>query len=730
MSIRIEIQGIGIVEVPDEFSDLTQEEKDNYVRQIKQQIENEKTSQTDAEIESTAEDLSFIEKFQGGLRGFAQGLSFGFADEIEAGLRTGVGLFDDYDKTVKEIRKEIDEVRKKSPTIAYASEIGGALLPSLAAGLFTGGTGTVAGLGSTGARIAATTEKAARAAKTAIGTKKAKQAEAVTKNVSDPSLLKSVAQSTAIGAGYGGLYGAGTAEEGERITEALTGAAFGGAISGVVPIAGQVGLVGLKRLGTSFGLGGKEAAEKFSDIKILQALERDGLSKQSAIEKLQAAEKLGQKDILIADLGEDLAQLGYGSQAIAGADRKKVNELLQTRGVSQSERISDAIVDQTKLKGPFNLDYIDELAAIQDAAADIAYKKAYKISVPTNTAVKHTGIDEKSRTIKLSDFFTGPRKEVVIQASKDGQKMMRAKGIESTNLATILKNEESTKEFLKTPIPTLDLHMIKRGFDSIIAKNTDAFGRVNPYGAAVTDTKNLLNKIIEKRNPVYKKANKDYSDIARLKDAFNIGIGQKRMSDGMFRKILKNFNEAEQEAFRVGLVARFKDQSEKASYTQDFTKTIFGSKKKQDLVELAFPKTPEGKQGFQNFKNIIDLEKAKLQTKTKVIGLSPTAARQEAIAEAAIDPTTGVIGRALAGDIPGAVREATAKIGERATGLSPEGAQAVARKLFLLSPQEQIKYLNTLGATERELVQKSLRAIALQTEVSAGAAVVPQILTE
>jgi hypothetical protein len=730
--MKIEIEGIGIVEVPDEFGDLDYSAQENYVAQIKEQINAEKSSEEDVAIESDAEELSLLEKLQGGARGFAQGLTFGFADEIEAGLKTGGGFLGDYSKSVKQIRDDIDEVRRKAPGLALGSELTGAVLPSLAAGLFSGGTGTVAGLGATGARVASGAAKAQQAAKAAVGLDKAKKAEAVTKAVSDPSLLKSIGKGAGIGAGYGGLYGVGTAEGGlgERAIGGATGAALGGVTGGAVPLVAQGGLKTLQNIGKSFGVGGQKTAEQFSDVKILQALERDGLSRQGAIEKLQLAEKLGQKDLLIADLGEDLAQLGFASQAIAGGSRKEVSELLEGRAMSQAERISDDLIDQSKLKGPFSTEYVDELAKIQEAAAGPAYRNAYKVNIPANTKITRKNLKGQTESVALSDLFTGPRKDVMIIASKQGKKILGARGETVPDLSKVLKDDKLLEEFLSKPIPTQYLHAIKRGLDDIIEKGTDSFGKVNSYGAAVTDAKVILNKLIEKKNPAYAKANKDFSDIARLKDSFNLGLGNKKMSTSQMAKILKSLNESEKEAFRVGLVARMKDQSLKAVDNTDFTKRIFGSPEKRSLIRMVFPKTKEGKEAYQNFKKIIDFEKAKVQTRTKVTGGSPTAARQEAIKEAAIDPTLGVIGRAIAGDVPGAARQSLAAIGARAGGLSPEGANQIARKLFLMKPADQIKYLQQLGQTERKLIEQSMRGIGLQTELTAGAGMLPGLLTD
>ena len=704
--MQIEVKGIGIVEVPDTFADLDPESQKLYVQKIK--LQTSKQQSTDP-VEEAAEDLSFLDKLQGGTRAFAQGLTFGFADEIEAGLRTGGGLIGDYSKTVKGIRDDLNELRAKNTGLALSSEIAGAFLPSLAAGLFTGGAGTGAGLAATGARVAQGA-KAAQAAK-----------------VSSPSLLKSMGQGAGRGAAYGTAYGVGTAEGGlgERTVGGITGGLTGGVLGGAVPVALQGGIGAAKTLGKSFGVGGTKAAEKFSDVKILQALERDGLSRQGAIEKLKAAEKLGQKDLLIADLGEELSQLGYASQAIAGGARKDVADKLYNRSSSQSERITEDLIDQTKLKGPFSLEYVDDLSNIQKAASKPAYEKAYAKTVSPNASIKVDGT-----TASLKDFFTGSRKELMIQAAKDGVMIAKIDGDDVVDLAKILKDPDLTKEFLSKPIETKFLHTIKKGMDSIIDKGTDSFGKVNPMGVAVIKAKNTFNKIIERSNPAYAKANKDFSDVARLKDAFNIGIGQKRFTTERLSKLLKGMNDAEKEAFRVGLVARIQKKSDDANFSTDFTKTIFGSTEKENLVRLAFPQTKQGMEGFKNFKQIIELEKKKVQTKNTVLGNSATNKRGEVMRDAEIDPTLGVVGRALVGDPQGAARQGLAAIGARSSGLNPESANLLAKKLFQLSPQEQIRYLSGLGASEQMLVQQSLNALKLQAGLSAGAGTIPSLLTQ
>ncbi len=56
--MKIEIEGIGIVEVPDEFGDLDYSAQENYVAQIKEQINAEQSYEEDIQIESNATELS------------------------------------------------------------------------------------------------------------------------------------------------------------------------------------------------------------------------------------------------------------------------------------------------------------------------------------------------------------------------------------------------------------------------------------------------------------------------------------------------------------------------------------------------------------------------------------------------------------------------------------------------------------------------------------------------
>tara|TARA_R110002012_G_scaffold102985_1_gene242720 strand:+ start:1573 stop:3243 length:1671 start_codon:yes stop_codon:yes gene_type:complete len=152
--------------------------------------------------ESNENDVSRV---GGTTRAVAQGISFGFGDEIEALYMSQI-KGTSYKTEVEKIRSDIESFRKTNPMLAYGGEIAGSIGSALAGGL------AVRGL-TAGAKAAGTVSKTA------------------------PTLLSSTGRSAAVGAGQGALYGAGTGEGAEgRLTNAAIGGAAGGVLSGAATL--------------------------------------------------------------------------------------------------------------------------------------------------------------------------------------------------------------------------------------------------------------------------------------------------------------------------------------------------------------------------------------------------------------------------------------------------------------------------------------------------------------
>lgn len=86
------------------------------------------------------------------IRSLAQGATFGFAEEIEAGVRAaasmlGIGEDRGYEAIRDEIRQKLANFKKESPGTAITAEIVGAIIPTVAAVVASGGTAAPAALG-------------------------------------------------------------------------------------------------------------------------------------------------------------------------------------------------------------------------------------------------------------------------------------------------------------------------------------------------------------------------------------------------------------------------------------------------------------------------------------------------------------------------------------------------------------------------------------------------------
>ena len=117
-------------------------------------LQEQAKQQTQLQIEE--EPISVVDSLSGTARAFGQGLTFGFADELAAGI-SGLGSFftnetfqEAFDRTLTQERENLKEFREANPVLSTVGEITGAVAPAVASLLltpFTGGasaTGAVA----------------------------------------------------------------------------------------------------------------------------------------------------------------------------------------------------------------------------------------------------------------------------------------------------------------------------------------------------------------------------------------------------------------------------------------------------------------------------------------------------------------------------------------------------------------------------------------------------------
>lgn len=284
--------------------------------------------------------------------GAAQGGTFGFSDEILAGLHA-LSPNDTYDEALSRTRGILDASRRDHPVYSYGGEVLGAAA--------SGGTATApitrgaAGLGS------------------------------------------AVGRGMAAGALEGAAYGAGTGEGGvaPRARNAVRGAAFGAGAGFVAPlaVAGVGKAVNAIKNPVSSAL--NIASPTRASRAIEEAIRRSGKSADEVSDAIAAAAREGQPMYGIADeLGPAGQRMLSGSARVPGAARQKIADMLVSRQSGQGNRLSSFVADA--------LDASDTAAArrsgmeaARKATADAAYDAARNGAGPVDVRGALSVIDDR-----------------------------------------------------------------------------------------------------------------------------------------------------------------------------------------------------------------------------------------------------------------------------------------------------------------------------------------------
>jgi len=284
---------------------------------------------------STASDLGL---------GAAQGVTFGFSDELMAALQAAKEVATT-EKTLKDLpslyrqlqqveQQKIAEARERSPIAFTTGEIGAGILPAL----FTGGATAVA----SGAKAAATGAKAAT------------------------GFLPSVMGAAKAGAGYGGLAAAGTTEKpieetGEFVGEVGKGALAGATIAGGLSAAGRAvkGLAGTlddsdmaRQAKVAYERGKKGfsfTGEKASERQVGKVEPRAALALEKQI--LDTRGVLGKRI-------DDVLEAASAEGKLIGGDTPSVNAALDIQEILKSK------------PGIFGRDLIEDISSKADRLAE------------------------------------------------------------------------------------------------------------------------------------------------------------------------------------------------------------------------------------------------------------------------------------------------------------------------------------------------------------------------
>jgi hypothetical protein len=560
-------------------------------------------------------------------RAFGQGLTFGTLDEIEAALRTGSISGAEYEKQRNMLREKQKQFGEDVPYVKTPVEIvGGMALPF--------------GLIGKGVKALAPAEQAL-----ATGT----------------TLTGQAARGIALGAGTGALSGYGYAEKDAGEAAGL-GAIFGGVLGGTVPIVIDKAGTLMRNVLNASGIGNQATA---SSKMLANYMQKDNLTPQEAEMALDELRRIGVPNPVIADLGKNLKDLAYSAYVVQSKAKGSTEAFLENRLIDQPNQIVKGLVEKAGLAKNVNgYEYLTSLAEEQASAASRAYPKAYSLAIDA---------------VPFRQYVDRP---VFVKAYEEAQKRAAVFGDKLPDLNAI-KNAQS--------VPTDILHQIKIGLDRVVDAETDALtSKVTGYGRDVIKVKNEFNDLIKAKNPDYAKANAEFADSARIKNSFEMGQKYQSLDVQEAAAKLKGFNEAEREAFRLGMIA---DINKRVGEFKggDFTRQVFKSDNQKLLVRYAFDDQAKYNEFSQFVKGLTEQSK----TAKALIGNSKTAERL------ATQEGAGQIGQmaqsAATGDLFGLAKAAGASMLARSKGISSETSEALQKRLFSVDPIEQRAILTELN---------------------------------
>lgn len=558
------------------------------------------------------------------LEGAAQGLTFGFSDEIEGGARALYGkLTGDGEKSFGDlytagvaIPRERQKTAAASQPFAYhAGEIGA-------------GFAVPGGLAKLGVQ------------------------SALAGSAGRGLVARSIAGAKD-GAAYGAAYGAGKSEGGigERLAGAAEGGLAGAALGGVLP--GTVDLASAVARRATAPLRAAYNPQAFAAEKLGEALTRDaGAQAQTAggvaartAQRFDAMAH-GNRSVMLADTGgENVRGLMRSAGNMPNDARESMRKALDARQANQWNRIERA-ADSGLAPGKSFGQTIDDLVVAREAAAGPDFKKAFAIETPI--------------TERLIDVLNRPTMQRV------GQKV-------------VLRLEDEGKQ-LSPANNTEWMHRVKLELDDLIgqSKMAEKMGNTPQAGfdtkTLVTLKKDLLGAIV---NPAYKTALNNYAGPSALKFAAEQGEAEfLKASAHEIRRTLAGMTKTEAEMYRMGAKQAMFTRMEAPNVNRDLTDGLFGSAGIQKRLAALFP----DQRSLREFQRSLVTEAKMADTRKAMQGNSTTAKQLTEGSEAG--KTAGLVASAAKAAASGRLEPVLNVIAQgynRFSGITPRVAQELIR---------------------------------------------------
>jgi len=594
-------------------------------------------------------------------RRLAGGASFGFADEIAAGMDAlthpllGRGssaptIGERYDANLQGERGIDRAFERRAPVLSAVGDVTGMIGGTIAAPLLA--PGKVAGM------IPAPT-----------------------------SMLGKMALGGTAGGAVGAVEGFGTGEGGftNRAENAATHGAVGAGTGALIPpmLAGVGKLAGpvLDKLGL-------RNADKAALNQTLRAFERDGISPEDALAKLREWRAAGSKPEALVDLGgENVRALASTAANLPGKSRQAAMDLVEARKGGASERVgadvARAISPSTNYAGT-----IDDLMTARQATAQPLYDKAYEAS---------------AWSPRLQEFIADP---IMKDGLKRGMNMLRLEAVAAGkpfNPTALGVEIDAAGDVILRDVPNMRvLDAAKRGLDDILEKYRDGTtGKLNltPEGRAIDQFRRSYLNVLDDLNPDYKTARAAWAGPTQSREAMTLGRSILSEDADITAKKIASLDPGDKEFFRAGVVKAIQDKIENTADGRNVVASFFNKPALRNKLQAAF----DSPQEFARFEAAMKREMDMAATNNMI---SPRAGSQtmrllSGAEDMKTDPHVGPIANLLNLQFGTAAKQAlTSMLRPTSQSMNSNTADALAPLLFQQTPEETARVLRGLIAAQ------------------------------
>jgi hypothetical protein len=600
----------------------------------------------------------------GPVRSALQGLTFGFSDEAEAGIKSLLGK-GTYEQNLNAINLAKQEFEEESPGTAIGMEIAGSV-PYMA----LGGLGAIRGA----ERLATAAPRVAQAISTPAG-----------------RAATAFGGATAVGAGSAGVTGAGQAMPDFRMTGAMEaapiGAAFGLGGTTAAKIASRVpGIQQALEAGKrAVGLGGDFATR--ADQKLLQALQRDGVSPADAIDRLRQIKQSNYKPETIIELGgENTRRLADVVAQYPGASQV-ARELTEERMAGAGQRITQDFRQAFQVNADA-MDLADNLIKSRDQLAKPLYQKAYA----------EGGVIRDERITELMD----------IPQFQDAY--ARARRIAALDRIPLPEKASDIEKVGGFDLQTLDY--IKRGLDDVLFTGKQPGSGIGKaeLGKLKERRKEFVDIVDEVGPASYKQARGVYAGATEVLDAIEDGKKFATMDARQLQRIFGGLSDAEKEGFKIGVYDSIRTNVNKGADGADVLRKVWGSPEKRDQLAVFL-----GNDTFNELSGQLAREKIIRQTDVKLAGGSQTQPRT--LAQREFEGSEELIPMVAQQGLGGLRQYALRTL----TGPGQPTAEALAPTLFSTDAGKQIEALSRLQLLD-DLLRKQAAATGAVGGLGGGTA--------